>query len=46
VIGVPVKAIPQGFEFKDYKYPDMRALCNGFKLRYQNEFSKMGEPRR
>ncbi|KAH8836221.1 hypothetical protein RJ55_10038 [Drechmeria coniospora] len=42
VIGLPVRAIPQGFELKGYQYPDMRALCNGFKLRYQNEFSKMG----
>ena len=39
---VPVRAIPQGFELKNYQYPDMRALCNGFKLRFQNEFSKMG----
>ncbi|KEY63806.1 hypothetical protein S7711_09516 [Stachybotrys chartarum IBT 7711] len=42
IIGLPVRAIPQGFELKGYQYPDMRALCNGFKLRYQNEFSKMG----
>ncbi|PNY27258.1 Transcription elongation factor SPT6 [Tolypocladium capitatum] len=42
VIGLPVRAIPQGFELKGYQYPDMRALCNGFKLRYQNEFAKMG----
>lgn len=42
VIGIPIRAIPQGFELKGYQYPDMRALCNGFKLRYQNEFSKMG----
>ena len=42
VVGLPVRAIPQGFELKGYQYPDMRALCNGFKLRFQNEFSKMG----
>ncbi|OAQ96125.1 hypothetical protein LLEC1_03376 [Akanthomyces lecanii] len=42
VIGVPIRVIPQGFELKGYQYPDMRALCNGFKLRYQNEFSRMG----
>ncbi|KAG6100842.1 Transcription elongation factor spt6 [Claviceps sp. LM220 group G6] len=42
VIGLPVRSIPQGYELKGYQYPDMRALCNGFKLRYQNEFSKMG----
>ncbi|CAG9949650.1 unnamed protein product [Clonostachys rosea f. rosea IK726] len=42
VIGLPVRVIPQGFELKGYQYPDMRALCNGFKLRFQNEFSKMG----
>ncbi|KAG8420869.1 Transcription elongation factor spt6 [Metarhizium acridum] len=42
VIGLPVRAIPQGYELKGYQYPDMRALCNGFKLRYQNEFSTMG----
>lgn len=42
VLGLPVRAIPQGFELKGSQYPDMRALCNGFKLRYQNEFSKIG----
>jgi transcription elongation factor SPT6 len=42
VIGLPVRTIPQGFELRGYQYPDMRALCNGFKLRFQNEFSKMG----
>ncbi|RDA92502.1 hypothetical protein CP533_4190 [Ophiocordyceps camponoti-saundersi (nom. inval.)] len=42
VIGLPVRSIPQGYELKGYQYPDMRALCNGFKLRYQNEFSKLG----
>ncbi|KAM3522938.1 hypothetical protein NHJ13051_005398 [Beauveria bassiana] len=42
VIGIPIRVIPQGFELKGYQYPDMRALCNGFKLRYQNEFSRMG----
>lgn len=41
LIALPVRSIPQGFELKGYQYPDMRALCNGFKLRYQNEFSKM-----
>ncbi|QPG98129.1 Transcription elongation factor spt6 [Epichloe festucae Fl1] len=42
VIGIPVRAIPRGYELKGSQYPDMRALCNGFKLQYQNEFSKMG----
>ncbi|EME82602.1 uncharacterized protein MYCFIDRAFT_135751 [Pseudocercospora fijiensis CIRAD86] len=32
----PVKVIPQGFELKGNRYPDMRALKNGFKLLMQN----------
>ncbi|KAH7124835.1 SH2 domain-containing protein [Dactylonectria estremocensis] len=42
VIGLPVRAISQGFELKRHQHPDVRALCNGFKLRCQNEFYKMG----
>ncbi|KAI9768810.1 MAG: Transcription elongation factor spt6 [Geoglossum simile] len=33
----PVKVVPQAFELKGNVYPDMRALCNGFKLVFQNQ---------
>ncbi|OJJ43382.1 hypothetical protein ASPZODRAFT_136232 [Penicilliopsis zonata CBS 506.65] len=32
----PVKVIPQGYELQRNQYPDMRALCNGFKLLFMN----------
>ncbi|KAJ6032352.1 hypothetical protein N7540_003084 [Penicillium herquei] len=32
----PVKVIPQGFELQKNPYPDMQALCNGFKLMFSN----------
>jgi transcription elongation factor SPT6 len=32
-----VKVIPQGFELMKNKYPDMRALKNGFKTLMQNQ---------
>lgn len=32
----PVKVVPQAFELRGNPYPDMRALCNGFKLLFQN----------
>ena len=41
VVSLSIRTIPQGFELKGYQYPDMRALCNGFKLRFAAEFSKM-----
>lgn len=40
VNGLPVKVIPEGYELLKNKYPDMRGLCNGFKLMYQNEMQK------
>lgn len=33
----PVKVIPAGFELKGNKYPDVRALKNGFKLLFANQ---------
>ncbi|AEO62269.1 uncharacterized protein THITE_2106254 [Thermothielavioides terrestris NRRL 8126] len=36
-----VRVIPHAFELLKSQYPDMRALCNGFKLRYQSEMLKM-----
>lgn len=36
-----VRVVPNAFELKGHQYPDMRALCNGFKLRYQSEVNKM-----
>jgi transcription elongation factor SPT6 len=32
-----VKVIPHAYQMLGSEYPDMRALCNGFKLRLQNE---------
>lgn len=32
----PVKIIPNGFELRGQGYPDMRGLCNGFKLLFGN----------
>ncbi|OAA68074.1 transcription elongation factor [Niveomyces insectorum RCEF 264] len=37
----PVRVIPKGFELLKVAYPDMRALTNGFKMRYQNEVLKV-----
>ena len=34
-----VKVIPQGYELQRNPYPDMRALCNGFKLLFTNMMS-------
>lgn len=36
----PVRVIPQAYELMNSPYGDMRALCNGFKLRHQNELQK------
>ncbi|KAI1345068.1 SH2 domain-containing protein [Xylariaceae sp. FL0016] len=41
-----VKAIPHAFEMMKHQYPDMRALCNGFKLRFSSEMSRMQSGRR
>ncbi|KAJ9156006.1 Transcription elongation factor Spt6 [Pleurostoma richardsiae] len=41
VVAWPVRVIPGAYELLKSQYPDMRALCNGFKLRYQNELLKM-----
>ena len=35
-----VRVIPKGFELLKSSYPDMRALTNGFKLRYHTESQK------
>lgn len=35
----PVKVIPNAFELQGNKYPDMRALKNGFKLLHANQGS-------
>ncbi|PGH12257.1 transcription elongation factor spt6 [Polytolypa hystricis UAMH7299] len=32
----PVKIIPQGYELQRNPYPDMMALCNGFKMLFTN----------
>ncbi|KAK0635152.1 SH2 domain-containing protein [Bombardia bombarda] len=36
-----VRVVPHAYELLKSQYPDMRALCNGFKLRYQSEMMKM-----
>lgn len=36
-----VRVIPQAFELMKAQYPDVTALCNGFKLRYNSEMMKM-----
>ena len=41
VNGWPVRIIPGAYELMKSQYPDMRALTNGFKLRYQSELVKM-----
>lgn len=41
VMGWPVRVVPNGFEFLKNQYPDMRSLTNGFKMRYNNEISRM-----
>ncbi|KAI9883854.1 MAG: hypothetical protein M1823_004365 [Watsoniomyces obsoletus] len=32
----PVKVIPNAYELRGVAYPDMRALCNGFKMIFSN----------
>jgi transcription elongation factor SPT6 len=40
-----VRVVPHAYELKGHMYPDMRALCNGFKLRYQSELTKVQQKR-
>lgn len=42
----PVRVIPQGFTMRGNKYPDMRALCNGFKILFNVEAQKMMQGRK
>lgn len=37
----PVRVIPHAYELMKAEYPDMRALTNGFKIRYNNELVRM-----
>lgn len=41
-----VKVVPKAFEMMKSQYPHMLALCNGFKLRFNSEISKMQQMRR
>ncbi|PSR90343.1 transcription elongation factor SPT6 [Coniella lustricola] len=41
VLAWPVRVVPNGYEFLKAQYPDMKALTNGFKIRYQAEISRM-----
>lgn len=36
-----VRVVPHAFELMNNQYPDVRALTNGFKLRYQSEMVKL-----
>ncbi|KAI1850599.1 hypothetical protein JX265_004309 [Neoarthrinium moseri] len=36
----PIKIMPNAYEMLKSPYPDMRALTNGFKLRYQSELNR------
>ena len=36
----PVRVVPNAFELLKSPYPDMKALCNGFKLRHMSEMSR------
>jgi transcription elongation factor SPT6 len=38
----PVRVIPNAFELMKSNYPDMKALCNGFKMRHKNEMNRRG----
>ncbi|KAH8592692.1 SH2 domain-containing protein [Bisporella sp. PMI_857] len=39
----PVRIIPGAYEMMKSPYPDMTALCNGFKLRHASEMSRRGQ---
>ncbi|KAK0662515.1 putative transcription elongation factor SPT6 [Cercophora samala] len=41
VNGWVVRVVPHAYELMKNAYPDMRALTNGFKLRYQSEMLKL-----
>ncbi|KAK3360206.1 SH2 domain-containing protein [Lasiosphaeria hispida] len=41
VVSWMVRVVPHAYELLKAQYPDTRALCNGFKLRYQSEMLKM-----
>ncbi|KAI2470919.1 transcription elongation factor Spt6 [Annulohypoxylon bovei var. microspora] len=41
-----VKVVPHAFEMKNNQYPQMVALCNGFKLRFNSEITKLQQMRR
>jgi len=36
----PVRVVPNAFELMKSPYPDMKALCNGFKLRHASEINR------
>lgn len=36
-----VRVVPHAYELMKSQYPDVRALCNGFKMRYQSEMTKL-----
>ncbi|KAL2758659.1 hypothetical protein ACRALDRAFT_2040790 [Sodiomyces alcalophilus JCM 7366] len=43
---LPVKVMNEGYELMKNRYPDMRGLCNGFKILYSNEMSRMQRQQR
>lgn len=36
----PVRVVPKAFELMKNPYPDMKSLCNGFKIRHMSEMNK------
>ncbi|KAK3325180.1 SH2 domain-containing protein [Apodospora peruviana] len=43
VIALPVRVVPHGYEMLRSQYPDMLALCNGFKLHIQKEMTRVAQ---
>ncbi|KAF3349035.1 hypothetical protein VD0002_g7135 [Verticillium dahliae] len=41
VNAMPVKVHHEGYELLKNQYPDMRGLCNGFKILYSNEMQRL-----
>jgi transcription elongation factor SPT6 len=37
----PVRVVPKAFELLKNNYPDMKTLCNGFKMRMMSEQNRV-----
>jgi transcription elongation factor SPT6 len=40
-----VRVVPNAYELMKNQFPDVRSLCNGFKLRYQKEMQMQMQSR-